>query len=138
MLSFMELLKMAIVEFVVGGICLSLLLFPFVSLMDDFIKAEAKDKIMEEQREKDILSRSIPPRQEKREDEMFQFHAEHAFWILLISSFALIGGIAAGYSFLLYLKKKLSERAKEQRTISGRGQRRKEYDYYYIMEKQTR
>lgn len=66
MLSFMELLKMAIVEFVVGGICLSLLLFPFVSLMDDFIKAEAKDKIMEEQREKDILSRSIPPRQEKK------------------------------------------------------------------------
>lgn len=62
MLSFMELLKMAIVEFVVGGICLSLLLFPFVSLMDDFIKAEAKDKIMEDQREKDILSRSIPPR----------------------------------------------------------------------------
>ena len=65
MLSFMELLKMAIVEFVVGGICLSLLLFPFVSLMDDYIKVEAKDKIMEEQREKDILSRSIPPRQGK-------------------------------------------------------------------------
>ena len=62
MLSFMELLKMAIVEFVVGGICLSLLLFPFVSLMDYYIKVEAKDKIMEEQREKDILSRSIPPR----------------------------------------------------------------------------
>ena len=62
MLSFMELLKMAIVEFVVGGICLSLLLFPFVSLMDDYIKVEAKDKIMEEQREKDILSRSSPPR----------------------------------------------------------------------------
>ena len=62
MLSFMELLKMAIVECVVGGICLSLLLFPFVSLMDDYIKVEAKDKIMEEQREKDILSRSIPPR----------------------------------------------------------------------------
>ena len=62
MLSFMELLKMAIVEFVVGGICLSLLLFPFVSLMDDYIIVEAKDKIMEEQREKDILSRSIPPR----------------------------------------------------------------------------
>lgn len=62
MLSFVELFKMAIIEFVVGGICLSLLLFPFVSLMDDFIKAEAKDKIMEEQREKDILSRSIPPR----------------------------------------------------------------------------
>lgn len=62
MLSFVELFKMAIIEFVVGGICLSLLLFPFVSLMDDFIKAEAKDKIMEDQREKDILSRSIPPR----------------------------------------------------------------------------
>lgn len=62
MLSFIELLKMAIIEFVVGGICLSLLLFPFVSLMDDFIKAEAKDKIMEDRREKDILSRSIPPR----------------------------------------------------------------------------
>ena len=110
MLSFMELLKMAIVEFVVGGICLSLLLFPFVSLMDDFIKAEAKDKIMEEQREKDILSRSIPPRQGKGEDEMFQFHAEHAFWVLLISAFAFIGGVAAGYSLFLYLKKRIPGR----------------------------
>lgn len=62
MLSFMELLKMAIVEFVVGGICLAVVLFPFVSLMDDFLKAEAKDEILKEQREKDILSRRIPPR----------------------------------------------------------------------------
>lgn len=62
MLSFMELLKMAIVEFVVGGICLSLLLFPFVSLMDDFIKTEAKDEALKEQREKDTFSRSISSR----------------------------------------------------------------------------
>lgn len=62
MLSFVELLKMAIVEFVVGGICLSLVLFPFISIMDDFIKAEAEDRIVEGQREKEILSRSIPPR----------------------------------------------------------------------------
>ena len=107
MLSFMELLKMAIVEFVVGGICLAVVLFPFVSLMDDFLKAEAKDEILKEQREKDILSRRIPPRQGKGEDEMFQFHAKIAFWILLISVFAFIGGVAAGYSLFLYLKKRM-------------------------------
>lgn len=117
MLSFMELLKMAIIEFVVGGISLSLVLFPFISIMDDFIKAESEDEMLEKQEEQEMFSRSVSSRQGNRGNEMLQFHAELAFWVLLISSFALIGGIAAGYSLFLYLKENYQSRPKNRRRI---------------------